>query len=893
MFKHKSNLIVKYSLTLIILLVTIVWIVQDNVNVQIYAKKKLIEILQKEWSSKITIDQSNLNLFTGTIILKKGCVCPFKNNNSLWSFEKAHVKFSRLHYFFSNELVLKIVFDDINVKTILKDNQLKIIDHLNNVLAPSNKFIIDLRSVKIHNLKLNFSDKQNNYIFNFIGKFYFKKIQLDLTQNLFWHGSANINNGSVFFNKQLIISNIKGNNYFYQQEGEESLWGIKINNQLEYLPSSCSSKKLCFSGKWGFFKRLFKITDTNNLLDLKISSSDHGLIRIDGFIDADLILQSYKFFNNKALNTKILGKLNLDTSFSFTKDCELFGNIKSKKLSINNKLLASGIIKFHIKNKELKFNVFTNLKFINSYKSFLLNGDGIYKNGCTKGKYLWEIKNKHKKIQNHFDGNYFVNKNEFNISGKHGWGRYIFSGLISPKLYITKVIYQTGGERLVDTIFDENKKKLKGKIKYSFLKSLLPINLKRNILGRNGNLFFELSREKHSCFNGFINLSGGKISWLGNYNPFKNAKCHFNFDYLTKELMLEDIKIGFFKGNFNSSKALLHFDNDFSIKYTYIPIKVENFLINYKQDFYAILDGNLSINKNSSFEISKDSLFKINGDLVLKRSLFKENDFSTEPEMFFAFPNPVVNKDNLFEINLNIYNKNPMKIKTSFVNANANLNLNFYSLYCDNQFITPKISGDIHLHNGILKFLKHKLYIYEGKVQFTSNEFNEPIIDLTAQNKIKKYLINLQATGLLGSPKVVLESSPNLSEEQILALLISGSENATLQTDLPNIFMSNLNNLIMGNKNVFPKGAEIFKKITLPFKYIQITPDFTNHFGGIKGTVSINLNNQIHTKIQKTFNMHEDFTFHVEYLLTDDINFKFVRDHRGEIGSELEVRFKL
>ena len=216
------------------------------------------------------------------------------------------------------------------------------------------------------------------------------------------------------------------------------------------------------------------------------------------------------------------------------------------------------------------------------------------------------------------------------------------------------------------------------------------------------------------------------------------------------------------------------------------------------------------------------------------------------------------------------------------------------SLYFYNNFAWPQITGEIDLQKGYLNFLRHKLYVHHGKIQFIPGQINEPIIDLVAQNRIKKYLISLQASGSLQQPNIILESYPELSEEQILALLMSGSENASFQSDLPAIFMQNLNELIMGSKDVLPKGADFIRKITLPFKYIQITPNFTNQagYGGIKGIVSIDLNNQIHAQVQKNFNLQEDFAFQIEYLLTDDINVKFVRDQSGEIGSEVEVRFK-
>ena len=39
--------------------------------------------------------------------------------------------------------------------------------------------------------------------------------------------------------------------------------------------------------------------------------------------------------------------------------------------------------------------------------------------------------------------------------------------------------------------------------------------------------------------------------------------------------------------------------------------------------------------------------------------------------------------------------------------------------------------------------------------------------------------------------------------------------------------------------------------------------------------------------------MQEDFSAEVEYFLADDVSIKAVKDQRGEMGAEVEVRLKL
>jgi hypothetical protein len=68
-------------------------------------------------------------------------------------------------------------------------------------------------------------------------------------------------------------------------------------------------------------------------------------------------------------------------------------------------------------------------------------------------------------------------------------------------------------------------------------------------------------------------------------------------------------------------------------------------------------------------------------------------------------------------------------------------------------------------------------------------------------------------------------------------------------------------------------------------------PDFTDQSGrgGVKGNISIDINKQLHAHIQKNFTMQDDLTFQLEYFLSDEFNIKAIKDHRGDIGAEVEL----
>ncbi|MFH1461463.1 MAG: translocation/assembly module TamB domain-containing protein [bacterium] len=238
---------------------------------------------------------------------------------------------------------------------------------------------------------------------------------------------------------------------------------------------------------------------------------------------------------------------------------------------------------------------------------------------------------------------------------------------------------------------------------------------------------------------------------------------------------------------------------------------------------------------------------------------------------------------NIVNFNVNITNLMPTKINTGIADLDINSDLNLQFLMSDGCLFNPELMGSLIIDKGILDFLQHKLFIDYGKIQFIPNRLNDPIVDLIAKNKINKYLVTLHVTGSLNNPKIMLESFPKLNKKQILALLVAGSKDANFKAQITQILQKNLGQL--NSKN------SLLKKLTQPFKFVQITPSFATQTsrGGLKGSLDVDLNDQVHASVQKNFNLQDDLSFQVDYFVTDDINIQFLKDQRGELGAQVEV----
>ncbi len=85
----------------------------------------------------------------------------------------------------------------------------------------------------------------------------------------------------------------------------------------------------------------------------------------------------------------------------------------------------------------------------------------------------------------------------------------------------------------------------------------------------------------------------------------------------------------------------------------------------------------------------------------------------------------------------------------------------------------------------------------------------------------------------------------------------------------------------------------LLKPLLKPFN-IHLVPSFTDQTGrgGLRGAIEIDVNDRWRALIQKNFSLTEDTRFELEYLLSDDISLRGIRDERRDLGGEVEVRWK-
>ena len=136
--------------------------------------------------------------------------------------------------------------------------------------------------------------------------------------------------------------------------------------------------------------------------------------------------------------------------------------------------------------------------------------------------------------------------------------------------------------------------------------------------------------------------------------------------------------------------------------------------------------------------------------------------------------------------------------------------------------------------SGSLFFPYKSLEIVEGKLLFIPEQPFDPVVELLAKGKLKRFVVSMKACGSALDPHVEFESQPSLSEEQIVSLLLLGIENNSLGMMIPAFLIQKLNEIIFGPAMSKIKLKAVFDRLLKSlryFRFLDILKPFQIFFG--------------------------------------------------------------
>ncbi|MCL5875953.1 MAG: translocation/assembly module TamB [Candidatus Dependentiae bacterium] len=384
-----------------------------------------------------------------------------------------------------------------------------------------------------------------------------------------------------------------------------------------------------------------------------------------------------------------------------------------------------------------------------------------------------------------------------------------------------------------------------------------------------------------------ITLRDGMIRLPQTYNFINRLNASCILDLKKNKIIGREVAIGLHRGSLVFKNIQCHFkEGSFVPHYIYVPCAFENLFLNFKKDLFTTLSGTILFEKRDQADPS------CRGTIILDRSQLKENLFSLafQKQLFSHATGSIP----LFDLNFDIAieTKEPIRVRTALLDANVKASVQVAGSLSD-----PRFSGQMSIVAGTIALPYQPLFITKGLVSCMPTNMHDPYIEFVAKNRIKKYNITMSVGGSLQQPVIMLESSPPLTQEQIIALLLGGSEDSlvgALSGALSTVLAHNIKHIIFDTEHSPSKLHSAIDSLFSPFKHVRLVPSFSDQTGraGLRGAIEIDIGERWHALIQKNFSLSEDTRFEASYAITDDVMIRGFRDEHRDLGAEVEFRWK-
>ncbi len=438
----------------------------------------------------------------------------------------------------------------------------------------------------------------------------------------------------------------------------------------------------------------------------------------------------------------------------------------------------------------------------------------------------------------------------------------------------------------------EHDEHLSGEISRHCMRHIIPREARLVMGGDGGNVAFELNQGLMPVkLSGSVSLVDSNYCFFGCSNPLISARASFDLDFMLKAATVSDIECVYSSGLMSSKEALLNWSSD-GISYLHLPVVVSDVFINKDKDFCAIVDGECSM------DWIDGGAHRIDGAFVIKKSLINSPAFagSSSGRSFVMSPHVEganVQKDLKIDANISIKTLEPTVITMPILHTRAHVDARLGGYVRGDGSLHPKVSGTVRLDGGVLDVLGRPLRIMKGTIDLLPNQSDNPIIDFLAYTHVKQYKIAIHGSGSLLQPSFVFESNPPLSQEQIIGLVLSGSEYSDINQQLPGIFLQSIHKVIAPGEQSAEKSA-FFQSLVKSLRYIQLLPyqDSISSQKTVKARLNIDLGPHLRALVHKDIFGKEAVALQVEYDVSDELNLRLLRQSSGQVGAEAEVRFK-
>ncbi len=401
----------------------------------------------------------------------------------------------------------------------------------------------------------------------------------------------------------------------------------------------------------------------------------------------------------------------------------------------------------------------------------------------------------------------------------------------------------------------------------------------------SGSGYIQVSSEgkfKNPDLKGSIRIENGRLRHFSIPYPIENLSfsAKFDRDFVTFNAVECDFAGGKLAGNGIASIEKLSYDiysfefdgNDVSLRFP--------------EGLKYVCDGHMLIRGDRSSAI-------ISGDISIVRGVYYR-DFGFESQLlgpkgreYQPIAVSKMPKDIFLELRI--------KAEEGFWVKNDMANVELGG--------TLEVGGDLNrvevigrmflLEGGSFKFRGVDYEISAGYIDFTDPTTMNPSFDITAETTVADYQINLRIMGTADRMQYQLTSNPSLPEQDIIALLLTGTTMASFQEGGRAGFTEDLATNYFAGMISEELENQIEKQLHL--EKVQIDPMLIK--SQTDPTARVTFGKRISDTLMLIYSTYlggsEEDAYQIDYKILKNLNFIAERTSAGAIGGDIRYRKQL
>lgn len=911
-FRHWMNVALLSLVAIICGFLIIIFLLHYDNDFKNVVEKQVKTVFLYAFKSHLEGTVKRINIFTGEIELENVVVVP-EHHDGTWSWQARQfiIQFSWLSYVARGKFDVLVNLDELVSHSQVINSYPIIIDHLKNFIAGAEGFPATLKSLAISRGDFTLSDNARKMTLKTLFNGSYGNVQ----GILYLHCATE--HGDIFIETHKIIEGLSASFHCSISDLKNCTIDAVINGSLQLLQRPLGKHICSFDGQWHKQQGQLFLHTSDSKYSLSLYNWQKNEQKVSGDFSCALPLSYCASFVPALQPFALQGEAYCQMHVTLDDDYKIIGEMIAQDVALCGKEIGTfqgkgelidGIIEAtgsHLSDNQIddsfKARVYYNgltdkgnaliqimpqeplqlpfaLKMLEGSCSVTLQNrllTGSYHGQCVHDalKDVFAVK-----------GDFIYDTHQFTLHGDCGSKKIDMNCGINPLHLNECKIYEKNETSLLNV--QQTQDSIKGIIDVQLLKEFGATFFNYKIPGQG---VFELDAlyASDKSIKTQLVLKEGNIRVPGTYTLVRSLKGTCNLDYGNTLLEITDGVIELDKGHIECKRGIIRFDEQGTIQSAYLPIVLKKAFLTLHKDVLAVVSGYLLF----IMQGTQNPLLK--GSLNIDRSYCKKNIFSQlggANSAGLPFVTHMLSPDYKdLLVDLTLETKKPLEVKTSFLETQVQMDLAL-----NGSLQNPQLAGAINLVQGILSFPYKPLNITHGMIYFLPHQMYDPTIELIAKGKIRKYQVTLRCNGSLQHPAISFESTPPLTEEQIITLLLAGTEEGSLSLAMPALVAQKLQNVIFGPEQSALKLEGYFKSLIEPLKHIRFIPGFSDQSGrgGFRGSIEIDVNDQLRAMIQKNFSLTEDIKFEVEYFFSDDITFRGIRDERADFGGEVEMRWK-